>query len=71
MLAIIHAPSVSPAQVTDMIDDVKTAWTDHINPGFLKYRKSVADDYAALEWRDGTPGGATLIDAAGREYIDW
>ncbi len=45
---------------------------DHINPGFLTYRKSVAEGqgFAAIEWRDGTPGGATVLDASGREYID-
>ena len=42
----------------------------HINPAFIKYRKSVADDYAAIEWRDGTPGGVTLIDSNKREYYD-
>jgi hypothetical protein len=41
-----------------------------VNPGFLAYRKSVADDFAALEWRDGKPGGVTLIDSRGVEYID-
>ena len=30
----------------------------------------MADDYAALEWRDGKPGGVTLISATGDEYID-
>jgi len=43
-----------------------------VNPGFLKYRKSVAEggDFATLEWRDGEPGGATVISSDGREYID-
>jgi hypothetical protein len=43
----------------------------YINPGFLAYRKSVAEGqgYACIEWRDGEPGGATLIvSGAGAEF---
>ena len=46
--------------------------TEYINPGFLTYRKSVAEghQYAAIEWKDGLPGGSTVFDATGKEYID-
>jgi putrescine aminotransferase len=41
-----------------------------VNPGFLQYRKSVAEDFAAIEWRDGPAGGSVVIDSRGVEYID-
>ena len=42
---------------------------DHINKGFLEYRKSVteAGDFAMTEW---IGQGSILIDALGREFID-
>ena len=42
---------------------------NHINKGFLEYRKSVTEsgDYAMTEW---TGQGSILKDALGREFID-
>lgn len=42
-------------------------WTNHVNPGFLQYRKSVSTDYTAVEWRDE---GAVFYDINGKEFID-
>lgn len=42
-------------------------WTEHVNPGFLQYRKSVSTDYTAVEWSDE---GACFRDIHGREFID-
>jgi len=43
---------------------------DHVNPGFLSYRKSVTKDgqFAAVEWKDS--GLNCFIDVNGKEYID-
>ncbi len=43
---------------------------DHVNPGFLAYRKSVTKDgqFAAVEWRDAGPN--SFMDVNGKEYID-
>jgi len=43
---------------------------DHVNPGFLEYRKSVTGGGldAAVEWADS--GRSTFVDVNGREYID-
>ncbi|WP_205672379.1 putrescine aminotransferase [Ammoniphilus sp. YIM 78166] len=43
---------------------------DHVNPGFLNYRKSVTKDgqFAAVEWRDAGPN--SFMDVNGKEYID-
>ena len=42
---------------------------DHINKGFLEYRKSVteAGNFAYTEW---TGQGSVLVDALGREFLD-
>jgi putrescine aminotransferase len=42
---------------------------DHINKGFLDYRKSVTEsgDFAYTEW---TGQGSVLVDALGREFLD-
>jgi putrescine aminotransferase len=44
-------------------------FANHINKGWLKYRKSmtVAGDFASVEW---TGSGSTLTDTRGREFID-
>ena len=38
-----------------------------MNPGFLKYRKSVSTDYTAVEWKDS---GAKFTDVYGKVFID-
>jgi Ornithine/acetylornithine aminotransferase len=43
------------------------AFTAHVNPGFLEYRKSVSTDYTSVEWSDQ---GSTFTDVYGKEYID-
>ena len=61
VLGIIHADSLSLDQQAQVMHDTLSCWQDHVNGGFLKYRKSVANDFAAIEWRDGEPGGATML----------
>lgn len=40
---------------------------EHVNPGFLEYRKSMSTNYAAVEWQDS---GSTFTDVYGRQFID-
>jgi putrescine aminotransferase len=40
---------------------------ENVNPGFLKYRKSVSTDYTAVEWMDS---GAKFTDIYGKIFID-
>jgi len=49
--------------------DTVENFANHINKGWLKYRKSMteAGDYASVEW---TGLGSKLIDTRGREFID-
>lgn len=69
---LVYADTVTAEEARKLAGETVSAWEAHINPGFLQYRKSVAqaEDFAALEWRDGAPGGCTLLDARGREYLD-
>jgi putrescine aminotransferase len=48
-------------------EETITGFRDHCNPGFLEYRKSVSNNYAAIEWEDS---GTGFTDLHGRKYID-
>jgi putrescine aminotransferase len=49
------------------INEAVQGFKEHINPGFLEYRKGVSTDYTALEWRDSK---TTFQDIHGKTYID-
>jgi len=49
--------------VSDSIDN----FNEHVNPGWLKYRKSVSTDATFIEWEDSQE---TFKDAHGNEFID-
>src|SRR5260221_4775615 len=68
-LDIIQRKTLRRAQGEDLISLTLRNCTQHYNPGFLQYRKSMteAGDFAAVEW---SGRGATFVDALGREYID-
>lgn len=62
-LNVIFAKEVTKPQETEIARDVLHYWKEHVNPGFLHYRKSVTkekksvnteeeQDFAAIEWRD-------------------
>jgi putrescine aminotransferase len=50
--------------------EVREYFKEHVNPGFLEYRKSVTagGDYGAVEWQAG--GLNTLVDTQGQEFVD-
>jgi len=58
------------AEQLEVVSEVVQYWKESVNPGFLDYRKSVAEDFTAVEWRDGPPGGSVFISVTGEEYID-
>ena len=68
-LDIIQRKTLTRAQGEELISLTLRNFTQHYNPGFLEYRKSMteAGDFAAVEW---SGRGATFVDALGREYID-
>jgi len=49
--------------ISDSIDNFNA----HVNPGWLKYRKSVSTDAAFVEWEDSRE---TFRDTRGKEFID-
>ncbi len=67
VLDLIGKQTLSPEERARVIRESVQYWTDHVNEGFLQYRKSVSTDYTAVEWRDE---GAVFQDVNGKEYID-
>jgi len=67
VLDIIGKKKLSPAEKKQVIGESVKYWVDHVNEGFLKYRKSVSTDYTAVEWEDE---GAVFRDINGKEFID-
>jgi putrescine aminotransferase len=67
VLDLISKKSLSDDERRRVIEESVRYWTDHVNEGFLRFRKSVSTDYTAVEWADE---GAVFRDIQGREFID-
>jgi putrescine aminotransferase len=70
-LALVHAPrNLTPAQSRAVAKTTAAAWRDHVNAGFLTYRKSCdgEKDFPRVDWCDG--GGAWILDNHGTRYLD-
>ncbi|MBN1221952.1 MAG: putrescine aminotransferase [Candidatus Aminicenantes bacterium] len=67
ILDFIAKDRLSEADKKWAIDETVRGFKEHINPGFLEYRKGVSTDYTALEWRDSR---TTFQDIHGKTYID-
>ncbi|HUK81475.1 MAG TPA: putrescine aminotransferase [Verrucomicrobiae bacterium] len=67
ILDLISKKELSPAERKRVIEESVKYWIDHVNEGFLQYRKSVSTDYTAVEWSDE---GACFKDINGKEFID-
>jgi putrescine aminotransferase len=70
VLDLIAKPSITPADARWITEETVNGFRDHVNPGFLEYRKatSVAHAQAAVEWEDA--GLNAYRDVNGKEYID-
>jgi putrescine aminotransferase len=68
-LDLIGGREMSVGEKEAFIAETVESYEQHVNRGFLTYRKSVtqAGQFAALEW---SGQGAMLQDLLGREYID-
>ena len=67
---ILTPPDQTPLEVRqDIAKKTVRNFRDHINKGFLEYRKSVTEsgNFAYTEW---TGQGSVLVDALGREFLD-
>lgn len=67
VLDLISKKKLEADERERVIKDSVKYWTDHVNAGFLQYRKSVSTDYTAVEWDDE---GAVFRDVNGKEFID-
>lgn len=61
--------AISIEQKQQIAKDTVANFSNHINKGFLEYRKSVTEsgEFAVTEW---SGQGSILTDAIGREFID-
>ena len=72
-LAVVRLPSrVSHAAATRIAAETVTCWRQHVNAGFLTYRKTMGDgdDGAKIDWADTVPGSAWFSDVHGTLYLD-
>src|SRR5712691_11099126 len=68
VLDLIGKKVLSPEERRRVTEECVRYWTDHVNAGFLQYRKSVSTDYTAVEWDDE---GAVFRDVHGKEFLDF
>ncbi|MFZ5632759.1 MAG: putrescine aminotransferase [Bacillota bacterium] len=66
-LDLIAKKELSREEKDWVVQATVEAFREHVNPGFLEYRKSVSTDYTSVEWSDQ---GSTFTDIYGREFID-
>jgi len=66
-LDMIAKETLTEEEKAWMVRMAVDGFREHVNPGFLEYRKSVSNDYTAVEWKDF---GSTFQDIHGKEYID-
>ena len=67
VLDLIAKKTLTAEEKKRVIKESVQYWADHVNEGFLQYRKSVSTDYTAVEWDDA---GACFRDINGKEFID-
>lgn len=67
VLDLISKKTLNADERQRLISESVDYWSQHVNPGFLQYRKSVSTDYTAVEWMDE---GAVFADVNGKEFID-
>lgn len=67
ILELLGKRELSAAERERVIADSVRYWAEHVNEGFLQYRKSVSTDYTAVEWADE---GAVFRDIHGTEFLD-
>lgn len=67
ILGYIEKPELTPEDAKQITQDSIDNFNNHVNPGWLVYRKSVSDDAATVEWTDTEEH---FTDLYGHEYID-
>jgi len=69
-LNLIEKRTLDHEEMKQLNREVIDYFKEHVNPGFLEYRKSVTagGDYGAVEWQAGSLN--TLVDTQGQEFVD-
>ncbi|MCM3791907.1 MULTISPECIES: putrescine aminotransferase [Priestia] len=69
VLGLIEKSEVSAEEAQWITKETVDGFREHVNPGFLEYRKTVTVDtqFAAVEWSDE---GSCFTDVNGKKYID-
>ncbi len=67
VLNYITAETLSDAEKDRIVSDSIENFNEHVNPGWLIYRKSVSTDASFVEWEDSQE---TFRDTHGNEFID-
>ncbi len=70
VLELIGKEEITKEEAAWVTRETVDNFRDHVNPGFLAYRKSVTKDgqFAAVEWKDS--GANCFEDVNGKKYID-
>ena len=70
VLDLIESSSITAQDAQWITEETVNGFRDHVNPGFLEYRKATSVEHAAaaVEWADAGPN--SYRDVAGKEYID-
>jgi putrescine aminotransferase len=70
VLRLIDTRQITSDEAEWITRETVESFRDHINPGFLEYRKATSVDGAGavVEWADAGPN--SYRDVSGREYID-
>jgi putrescine aminotransferase len=70
ILALIAKADISPSEASWITRETVEAFREHVNPGFLEYRKATdaREAGAVVEWSDAGPN--SYRDVAGRTYLD-
>ncbi|HXO17048.1 MAG TPA: putrescine aminotransferase [Candidatus Dormibacteraeota bacterium] len=70
VLDLIERPDVTPAEAAWITRETVDSFRNHVNPGFLEYRKATDPNGAGavVEWSDAGPN--SYRDVMGREYLD-
>ncbi|MDQ2817591.1 MAG: putrescine aminotransferase [Candidatus Eremiobacteraeota bacterium] len=70
VLDLIAKAQITPADADWITSETVSSFRDHVNPGFLEYRKATSVEHAAaaVEWSDAGPNA--YRDVMGKEYID-
>ena len=67
-LKTISQKSMTEEEKKVFISEARFNFDNHVNPGFLEYRKAAGADDMAMEWM---ANGDMFVDLHGKEYIDF